>query len=164
MPFTKRYSHFLGWLIFYLLTQLLAPFSARYIASMFAQYDNGPFKILVGSITLVTYVIFNFVFFHISIRAFVLPLYTPGKLKPSGSRQITFALLTRKWFDYFSEFFIFSFLGTCVKFSTLEVNLAITMAWQLVACYIAFRLALHPWIEKVTDSTQPDSEMQNVMA
>jgi hypothetical protein len=80
----------------------------------------------------------------------VLPVYRNSYAKSNLSQQITFANMTKKWFDYFWRYFLNSFPIVWVSISVLEILYAITMVWHVIASYIAYRMAIHPWMKEIT--------------
>ena len=163
MRFIKRSPSLLGWLLFYVFTQLLASLLAWYVASFAVKYDTGPFAILTVSTAIVAYLIFSFFLFLISIRMIVLPFYQNGKVKSVEAAQFTFARQAKKWFDYSWEFILFCFPLLC-QFTDSSAEEAFRFVWQLVASYLAFRLVVHPWMMEITGSDQEDNEKQIVTA
>ena len=164
MQFIKKHPSLFGWLPFYILTQLLASRAAQSVASSLSKYDTGPFNILTVSIAFVAYLLFNFVLFLVSIRLAVLPVYQFGRIRAVEPTEVSFARLARKWFDYLWEFLIFCFPLACVRFSNFEVQVGISMAWQLVASYIAFRLAIDRWLNEITGHTLQNDDKETAPA
>ena len=156
MRFPKKALFFLGWLIFYVSTQILTVPLVQYIFSYLEKIYHPASMIVPLAIVYITYFIIGFISFVVSIRFVIIPPYQNRKIIPAETVRTNLVSYFLKWLEYLAYY-----LSWCspliVRFGFPYEDIA-RFVWQLIAGYGVYNSVVRSWVEGNHTYNQQDRE------